>query len=208
MSDDAPIDLSRVNADLATALSGQLEWTTPAGTPSNLLTEIVEDTVQILQRLQVVESGLAQLGASLERIDARLDTTTRAISGELSAQRRDLLGERKGLLARSLFNAIIAHLDGLRAMQQGLYDAKGRLDRGNQRTADQLNAIVTTLLTALQGMGFNEFHAKAGEPFSPASMECLGYAKGARGIVLRAVRSGFTATEGVVRPAGVYIAEP
>jgi molecular chaperone GrpE (heat shock protein) len=207
---EALIDFARVNTELAAVVSTELAWAAPASTAGSesLLAEIAGDTVQILRRLQAIESGLAQMGARLEQIDARVDTSARALAAELASQRRELLGDRKGLLSRALFNAIVAHLDGLRAMHLGLRDAKGRIDRRDRRTADQLNAIEATLLTALQGMGFHEFHARAGEPFLPTSMECLGYVRGEQGVVLQAVRAGFKAAEGVVRPAGVYIAEP
>jgi molecular chaperone GrpE (heat shock protein) len=195
-------------ATVATIASMELTWAPAAGSSEALLTEIAGDTVQILQRLHSIETGFAQMGARLEQIDARVDATTRALASELAGQRREMLGDRKGMLSRSLFNAVIAHVDGLRAMRGGLRDAKGRIERRDRRIADQLGAIEATLLTALQGMGFYEFHVQPGESFSPTSMECLGYLQGAPGVVLRAVRSGFKAADGVVRPAGVYIAEP
>jgi hypothetical protein len=204
----AGIDFNQLNADLSTALSSGIERAPLLAGPPSLLDELVEDMMHVLQRLQAIEEGIGRLQGRIEQLGARSDETGRAIAGELSSQRRDLLGERKGVLARGLFNAVVGHIDALRAMRQGLYDPKGNLEKNNRRTADHLDAIEITLLTALQGMGFNEFHAKVGDPFSPSSMECLGYARGERGVVLRVVRSGFVASEGVVRPAGVYIAEP
>lgn len=138
----------------------------------------------------------------------RVYETGRSLAAELVSQRRDLLGERRNVLARGLFNAVVGHLDAIRAMRLSLQEGKDRNDKNNKRMIKQLEAVEITLITALQGMEFHEFHAREGEPFSPVTMECLGYLKGEPGIVLRSVRSGFETPEGIARPAGVYIAEP
>lgn len=200
------IDFDMLNAELSTAVSATIE-TAPASNRSNgLLNELVQHMVDVVRRLQGIEEYVGQLGVRIDQVDARVYETGRSLAGELAAQRRELIGERKNVLARGLFNAVVGHLDSLRAMRAALLD--DRRDKNNKRMASLIEAVEITLLTALQGMGFSEFHTREGETFSPATMECLGYTKGEPGIVLKAVRSGFSAPEGVVRAAGVYIGEP
>lgn len=201
-------DFENLNNALSSVASSTPEAVLAGDVPGGLLGELAEDMMDVLKRLAGIEEGLARLGLRIDQVDGRVYETGRSLAAELATQRRDLLGERRSVLARGLFNAVVGHLDSLRAMRQGLQDGKDRYDKNNKRMMKQLEAVEITLVTALQGMGFHEFHAREGDTFSPVTMECLGYVKGEQGIVLRAVRSGFEAPEGIARPAGVYIAEP
>jgi len=202
------VDLEKLNVNLTPSVSARIAPVPTLDASGGLLGELVEDMVDVLRRLQGIEESVGRLGARIDQVDARVYEGTRSLSAEVAAQRRDLIGDRKGLLARGLFNAVVGHLDSLRAIRWALQEGKERNDKHNKRMVKQIEAIEITLVTALQGMGFSEFVVRPGDTFSPTTMECLGYVKGESGIVLQAVRSGFAAQEGVARPAGVYIAEP
>ncbi|HEX6862888.1 MAG TPA: nucleotide exchange factor GrpE, partial [Thermoanaerobaculia bacterium] len=72
----------------------------------------------------------------------------------------------------------------------------------------QVNGVVSALAGLLQGLGFHELVPEVGEPFDPATMECVGYAPGRPGVVLAGVHPGYRAHDVIVRPAGVLIADP
>ncbi len=175
----------------------------------HVLEELADDMLEVLRRLRALEQGQTEIKERLAQVDARVFESTRAIAHEMDQQRRDLLAERKSLLARSLFNAVVAHVDGLRAMRAGLEDGKRHRDKQTNRMIRQLEAIELSLITALQGFGYREFRAEVGHPFTPTTMECVGYANGQPGVVVQAVRTGFLAPDGgVARPAGVLLTAP
>jgi len=60
----------------------------------------------------------------------------------------------------------------------------------------------------LHVLGFEEFNVGEGKAFDPVCMECVGYAEGKSGVVLKARRPGYCAGGKIVRPAGVVIANP
>lgn len=206
--ESAPPDFEKLNSALSSIASSTLEAAPADDVPGGLLGQLAGDITDVLKRMAGIEESLTRLGLRIDQVEVRVYETGRSLAAELVSQRRDLLGERRNVLARGLFNAVVGHLDAIRAMRLSLQEGKDRNDKNNKRMIKQLEAVEITLITALQGMGFHEFHAREGETFSPVTMECLGYLKGEPGIVLRSVRSGFETPEGIARPAGVYIAEP
>ena len=211
----------------------------PAGLLEKLaeaMEELADDMLELLRRMETLEQGEKRQEARLEQTEARINDSARALGHALDTQRRELLGDRKNLLARGLFNVVVAHVDSLRGMREGLQAAAlaevktpdkphvkhgkhGKDHRfvsppaaekqGQQQLVKALEAIENSLLTAIQGLGFREFKAREGEKYDPRTMECLEYATGPPGVVLKAVRTGFLAHEGgVARPAGVLIADP
>jgi molecular chaperone GrpE len=153
--------------------------------------------------------GTAAERPDLTELEARVEQLTEAVRASgadtaraLEAMHRDLVGERRALATRTVFEAVAAALDSLGTMRDGL---EGERDR---RMHTQLRAVIGTLTNVLQELGFSQFDAKVGEPFDPARMESLGYADGERGVVLATVRPGYRADDAVVRAAGVLIADP
>jgi molecular chaperone GrpE (heat shock protein) len=207
-SESGPVEFEKLNIALSSVGSAPLGAAPALSNSGLLLAELVEDMTDVLKRLLGIEESLARLSLRIDQVEGRIYETGRAVMAELASQRRELVGERKSVLARGLFNAVVGHLDALRAIRQGLAEGKDRNDKPNKRMIKQIEAVEITLVTALQGMGFREFQVREGDPFSPTTMECLGYVKGEPLVVLRVLRPGFEAPEGVVRPAGVYIAEP
>jgi molecular chaperone GrpE (heat shock protein) len=160
-------------------------------------------------QLRVLADSIARLEERQAGLERRVEEAVAAIkeSGAtaaraLGAMQRDLVGERRGLATRVVFEAVVAALDSLAAMRDGL---DGERDG---RMLTQIRAVHGTLTNVLQALGFSRFEAEVGEPFDPARMEPLGYAEGARGVVLAAVRPGYLAENAVVRAAGVLIADP
>lgn len=164
--------------------------------------ELAEDMVELLRRLKDLERAGAELGARLERIEEQVVAGGQEIGRTVDALRRDLIEERRAMTSRHAFDAVCPVLDSLRATRDSLPDGVDEVVR------DQLAAVISTLSTLLQGLGFARFDVEEGAAFDPARMECVGYAEGTPGVVVRAVRPGFAVGEAVVRPAGVLIAEP
>lgn len=206
-------DLSQVSLVGTTLLplSGQEGAASPpTAQPSGslLVDELVEDMLAVMKRLQSIEEGLAHISGRIDQVDARVYETGRALGTELAGQRRDLLGDRKGAQSRGVFNAVVGQIDSLRAMRAALEVGKEQGSKHVRLMVQQIQAVETMLFTVLQQLGYQEFNAKAGEPFTPTTMTCLGYAEGPQGVVLGVMHSGFNGPDGVARPASVLIARP
>ena len=196
------LDLGRFEAALQVDLKlGEMEPLEslapdePVGKVENFLNEIAEDMLQVLKSLKELENRQQELGARIEQM-------SQANARELDTLRRDLLGERKALAAISVFQAMVPWLDSLRIMHRKLHPKR---DAGPRR---QLQGIMDVLTMMLQGLGFEEFQVKLKEAFDPKRMECCGYAEGLPGVVLALERPGYRTQAQVVRPAGVFIANP
>lgn len=202
------IDLDRVNKALGLSIDPKAVKITPGATgkeeggKEDLIEEIADDMLTLLQKVKDIEGNQRDALARLDQIEQTARESSRFYGREIDSLRRDLLGERKAMSAMTVFNTVAPTLDSLRAMHAKLHQSK------DSRTREQLNAVIQAIGVALRGLGFVEFQAARGEPFDPARMECLGYAKGERGVVLEVVRPGYMAQETVIRPAGVLIAAP
>lgn len=164
--------------------------------------DLGEQVRALADRISELEERQAGLQGRLEEATAAMQKAGGETARALGAMHRDLVGERRGLATRAVFEAVVAAVDALTAMRDGL---EGERD-GRMQT--QIRAVLGTLTNVLQALGFSQFEARVGEPFDPARMESLGYADGARGIVLGMVRPGYLAEDAVVRAAGVLIADP
>jgi molecular chaperone GrpE (heat shock protein) len=203
-SDDAErIDLGRINEVLGLSIDPKAVKIAPSASGKDeLIEEIADDLLTLLQKMKGIESNQRDVIARMDQIEQSVRELSRSYGREIDSLRRDLLGERKALSAMLVFNAVAPTLDSLRAMHAKLHHAK------DKQTREQLNAVIQAIGVALRGLGFAEFQPARGEPFDPTRMECLGYAKGERGVVLESVRPGYVAQETVIRPAGVLIADP
>jgi molecular chaperone GrpE (heat shock protein) len=164
--------------------------------------EIAEDMVHLLERLRSMEQVQQELAGRIERIGEQVSAEMTTTRRTLNAMRRDLLEENKAQATRHAFAAIVPVLDSMRALLDGFHSEE------DTKFTAQLRAVISALSTLLQGLGYEHFDAAVGEPFDPTRMECLGFADGEPAIVLDAVRPGYRAGDSVVRPAGVWIAEP
>ena len=192
-------------------LEGQVapEQTSEPSTSSDasVLEELADDMLAVTRRLLALEQANAQLYTRIEQADVRAYEMGRAISQQVDLLRRDLIGDKASLLARSLFNSIVSHIDAMVAMRDDLEHGKDRNDKHNKRLARQIEALELSLVTALQGLGYYQFKVSAGEPFNSTRMEALGFDTGAPGSVLRLIRHGFETKDSIMRRAGVVVAK-
>jgi molecular chaperone GrpE (heat shock protein) len=178
-----------------------------AGTPTadrrivEQLDELVDDTLAMRMRLDTIQEVQGRILARLDEI-AEEFRSGQGVSREIDAMRRELLGERKHLVALTAFNALFNPLERLKLMRSDLDPGR------DERMRNQLDAVLESLRLVVRGLGFREFDATPGEPFDPKRMECLGYAEGTPGLVLAAVRPGYLVDGLVVRAAGVLTTDP
>jgi molecular chaperone GrpE (heat shock protein) len=190
------LDLRALNAKLGFASSGIPSQATDSH--AALLDEIAEDMGEVMRLLRVISAQQTELA---DRVKT-LEETNQGQSQQIARMRRDVLEENTSAIAATSFQVVNATRETLTAMLAGLHERKDRQVRA------QLGAIVSTLHTLVQSLGFREFHARKGERFDPNRMACVGYGKGEQAIVLEAVRSGYEANGKVFTPAGVIIAAP
>ena len=163
------------------------------------LSEVAEDTLELLKGVRALETALEDVRERLARVEQAALDISRVFAGELASLRQDLLGERKALAALSVFNGMAPVLDSLGAMRDGLASRK------QLRTYRQVDAILETLSMMLRELGFSEFEAERGEPFDPRRMQCLDYGEGTPDTVAATARPGYQAGGVVVRPVGVVL---
>ena len=178
-----------------------------ASANAGVLEELADDMLAVMRRLTALEQANAQLYTRLEEADMRAYEMGRVVSQQVDLLRRDLIGDKSSLLARSLFNSIVSHIDAMVAMREDLEQGKDRHDKHNKRLARQIEALELSLITALQGLGFHQFKASAGDRFNATRMEPLGFDAGPPGSVVRAIRHGFETKDGIMRRAGVIVAK-
>jgi molecular chaperone GrpE (heat shock protein) len=160
--------------------------------------EIAQDTVELLTRVQGLEDTQKAMLAQLNGIDQLL----RGLTHQGETTRRELLSERKASAVRSVFLAIAPVLDALEGMSAGLDPLKDAV------VQSQLRGVNSALRSIVQSLGYEPFQPEIGASFDPTEMECAGFAEGAPGVVLAAVRTGYRAGTIVARCAGVKIAAP
>ena len=196
-STEDAIDLAALDAAVEIDLEVANTATSPAAPVDNAdqLDEIAEDMLDLLTRVRKIENGQLEMQSRLEHV-------ARSQAMAVDALRNDLLGERKAFVGRSAFSAIMTAIDSFKTMSAGLDPTE------DQRTIAQLTAVVSSLTTVVQSLGFFEFTVSEGEPFDPNRMECLGVEVGEPGVVLKVGRLGYATETTVVRPCGVFIADP
>lgn len=157
--------------------------------------EIAEDMLHVLERTAALEQGLARVADAVAAMD-------RGLVRSVDTLRRELLDDRRSASSRLAFEALAGAAAPLRTLAHALSP------RRDARMLNQVAAALATLEGALQTLGYREFTPAVGEPFDPARMECVGYAPGARGVVLAVCTPGYRVGETLARPAGVLIADP
>ena len=199
---------------LAEALSRELEFAIeasqlgqPAGTRASddvqsLLQEMVEDNMDLLQRMTALEQAQNQILARLDQLDRSVLQGARAAVQEVNGLRSDLLGDAKERNALSVFTAVVKVVDSMDVMLAAIEPDVEAQAYGQIRAARQ------HLVMMLRTLGFFEYSVESGVPFDPACMECVRYGAGEMGVALACTRVGYRTKTGVVRPAGVILAYP
>ncbi len=181
----------------------QVESTkTDMATVRELAEELAEDMLRLMERMKRLDAKQEQLYEQMSSVQQTLQENRKQSAIEMNQLRQELLGERKALAVRSVFNAIAPMLDALRAMRRALEDTPE-----NNTLQAQLNTVTSSLTNIIQSLGYVEFQVEVGASFDPFQMECLSYGAGEPNTVLEIVRPGYRTENMIVRPCGVVIAQ-
>ena len=210
-SSDEPVSIDQAALDRAAAatitlrapaLTGGLEAPAVPEAIAPVLEDLADDLLHLVKRVGAIEGRLTDMSTRVDELLQIARDQASVNARAVDAMRRDLLADRRTQAVRHAFDAVSPILDGLGAMQAALDPLS------DDRLRAQLAAIMASLRSLLQGLGFVEFHAAAGEAFDPARMRVAGYAAGPADVVLASLHPGYLADGTVARPAGVLIADP
>jgi molecular chaperone GrpE (heat shock protein) len=195
--------------------------TPAAGAVQNHFEEVADDLLELLRQVQSLSAAQAELSTKVDALSAAMQDRSRSASREVTQIREDLLSERRGLALRSVFDKLIEPWERLRNMSEALarqpsapppkkFGGKSVSAAPSQEQIfrNQLQAVVSILGRALRELGCEEFTPAAGEPFDPHTMDCVAYAPGPQGVVIRCIKPGFRAGAATLSPAQVSIADP
>jgi hypothetical protein len=171
-------------------------------TPPIALEEIAEDMLDVLQRLGNLERGMQDAGAGIAGLRRALEETAIQQRKSLDTIRSEVVGDRRSLVLRLVFDPVAAAIDSLEMLGRGLDATR------EQAAYGQITAAAATLANVLLALGYQRFDTVAGEAFDPNRMQCFGYVAGDPGVVLEALHPGYSAANIVIRPARVLIADP
>jgi hypothetical protein len=166
------------------------------------LEEIAEDMLDLLQRVQGIESALAGLDTRQGRIEQAVREGLFLQAREVDALRRELVGDHKILLGLGALNGLAPALERFRLMRDTMTSAE------QSGSVAHFDAAIEILAQTIQSLGFESFEPTVGEPFDPGRMYCAGHQPGPAGVVLAVDRPGYRSAQGVARPAGVLLAKP
>lgn len=166
------------------------------------LQELAEDMLDVLQRLGNLERQMQETVAGVSDLKRILEESAAQHSRALDAMRAEVTGDRRAIALRLLFEPVAAAIDSLELVARGLDSAV------EQKAYGQVKAAAATLANVLLALGYQRFDVARGEPFDGARMQCFGYADGEPGVVLNVLQPGYSASNVVIRPARVLIADP
>lgn len=164
--------------------------------------ELANDMLGLMQQVKALQDHLSSVMSRVEQVEKRVVGITNSQIHEFDILKRELLGDRKAMAARTTLNAVAPWMDSLREMRNRMTSQK------DAKLYSQVDAIIDRTVMMLHVLGFEEFCVGEGEVFDPIRMECVGYAEGKSGVVLKAKRPGYCAGGTIIRPAGVIIADP
>src|SRR5262245_1717044 len=84
------------------------------------LEELTEDMLHVMERLAGIDQAQAAVKARLEEVQRAVREMSLSHGRGLDALRRELVGERKALAARSAFDAVVSALDSSRRMRHAI----------------------------------------------------------------------------------------
>jgi len=193
----------KTNLDFAGAIAGAGQKERPKNEPPVLQNPAQEGFKELVLHLKSIAESQEDLLERMDDLEKSVNETRRGMAAQMTRMRDELIGERKITLVRSTFDTVVAALDSLRFLHGSLNPKKN-----NGRFLQQLVTIELCLTNIILGMGFSEFTAAEGEPFDPARMKIMDYLDGKPGVVTKAVLPGYMAGDVIIRPAGVFIANP
>jgi len=161
--------------------------------------ELADDMLHLIERVGPIEESLRTLVSAVGELQEAQARGLKSLGLEIEKLKEALFSDRKAFLAVSTLNALLPTLESLEIMQKapqsGVSDPEG----------DHVSVLSAMLRNIIKGLGFTAFEAGPGEPFDPASMECLDFSPGEEGKVVRTIRAGYRAGETVVKPCGVVL---
>ena len=164
--------------------------------------EVAEDMLDVLQRLGNLERKVQEAVNALGDLRRSMEESAAQQARMLEAVRAEISGERRAFATRALFEPVASALDSLELLARGLKGAR------EQAAQTQVRAAAATLANVILALGYQRFDVVRGEPFDGTRMQCFGYAEGEQGVVLSVVQPGYSASNVVIRPARVLIADP
>lgn len=164
--------------------------------------ELAEDMLDLMKKVSALDVKLSALVAVVMQLQASLEAATRVQGLEIEKLKEALISERKELIGRSTFNAVMPAIESLRFLEdmQAGRKALPQLTKQTQNLLDVLTGIT-------QALGYRPVEVLNGEAFDPYTMECVGYVPGEQGKVVRMERSGYKAGNVMVRPCRVYLGQ-
>jgi len=166
---------------------------------SEIVEEIADDMLHVLERIGALEEKINTNTAKIMELQESYARGFKSYGMELEKLKDALLSERKALRARSVLNAILPALETLQITR------KAYKPQEDSAVVNQISALINMLRSTIQSLGFEPFEAQPGDAFDPFSMQCLDYAEGEEGKVVRTEKEGYKAGDTVVKPSGVVL---
>lgn len=161
--------------------------------------EVIEDLTHLVEKVSEVDKLVKSFSARLDKIEETNSSNYSKHQKELDGIKSELLGDKKTLVYKSVFNNIVVTIDSL-------YTRKNNLSIENDSALYSLTvSILDNLQNLLKTFGFEYFIVQEKELFSPESMECLGFEKGEENKVIRIERLGYRSNNQVIRACGVIL---
>ena len=161
--------------------------------------ETAEDLLHLMERVNHIEQQIGKLDNSVIEISRKIDGAYRDHAVALEKLKADLLSDRKALAARSTFNAIIPAIESLEISQSRLKEIE------NDPSYKRISGVIDLLYMILQGLGYETYSPDIGDHFDPVSMECIDYAEGEEGTVVKVGNPGYRAGDQIIKPSRVIL---
>lgn len=165
----------------------------------DLLDETAEDMLNIMERLNKIDSKIDSLNDQVSTIPQILEKSQRQYLIEQEKLKSEIIGEKKAFVNRSTFNALLPVFDSLTHYKNSMTGEESSVLYNHAR------GIIDLLNNTMLMLGYVSYSVNQGADFDPETMECLGFTEGGHHKVMVIDRKGFKAGTKVIRPCGVII---
>jgi molecular chaperone GrpE (heat shock protein) len=175
-----------------------------SGTDADALQEeLADDMLELTKQMAAQDARLTALTAAVAQLEATLEGMARAQGIEMERLKEVLISDRKELIGRSTFNALVPAMESLRYL-----DSMHHGHKLHASLRQQTRTILDLLTGIAQSLGYRAMEVEKGAPFDPQTMECVGFEEGEPGRVLRVDGPGYRAGSVLVRPCRVILGRP
>ena len=164
-----------------------------------ILEEMADDMLHLIEASSKMENRILHMQETLVQITQNQANFHKEQMVEKGKLKKELISERKALIARSTFNAVLPTIESLEINCNAL-DTNTDKDM-----IQQMKVASGMLVNIIQSLGYYAFESSSGEPFGPAIMECIGYENGDAGKVVRIERKGYRTEGALIKPCGVIL---